>query len=52
MKNAIEVIQLSVSMIMMVVLTALTLVSSETALVKPETPGTRHMLLPLYFLLP
>jgi type IV pilus assembly protein PilC len=52
MKNAIEVIQLSVSMIMMVVLTALTLVSSETALVKPENPGMRHMLLPLHFLLP
>jgi type IV pilus assembly protein PilC len=51
MKNAIEVIQLSVSMIMMIVLTALTLVSSETALVKPETPGS-HMLLPLHFLLP
>ncbi|MGD0037538.1 MAG: type II secretion system F family protein [Bacteroidota bacterium] len=51
MKNAIEAIQLAVSMIMMIVLTALTLVSSETALVKPETPG-QHMLLPLYFLLP
>ena len=51
MKNAIEMIQLSVSMIMMVVLTALTLVSSETALVRPETPGA-HMLLPLHFLLP
>jgi type IV pilus assembly protein PilC len=49
MKNAIEIIQLSVSMIMMVVLTALTLVSSETALVRPESP---HMLLPLRFLLP
>jgi type IV pilus assembly protein PilC len=49
MKNAIEVIQLSVSMIMMVVLTALTLVSSETALVKPESP---HMLIPLHFFLP
>jgi type IV pilus assembly protein PilC len=49
MRNAIEVIQLSVSMIMMVVLTALTLVSSETALVKPENP---HMLLPISFLLP
>jgi type IV pilus assembly protein PilC len=49
MKNAIEVIQLSVSMIMMVVLTALTLVSSETALVKPEGP---RMLLPLHFLIP
>jgi type IV pilus assembly protein PilC len=51
MKNAIEVIQLSVSMIMMIVLTALTLVSSETALVKPAAPGTK-MLLPLYFLHP
>ncbi len=51
MKNAIEAIQLAVSMIMMIVLTALTLVSSETALVKPETPGS-HMLLPLRFLLP
>jgi type IV pilus assembly protein PilC len=49
MKNAIEVIQLSVSMIMMIVLTALTLVSSETALVKPESP---HMFLPLHFLFP
>jgi len=49
MKNAIEVIQLSVSMIMMIVLTALTLVSSETALVKPESP---HMILPLHFLIP
>jgi type IV pilus assembly protein PilC len=49
MKNAIEVIQLTVSMIMMIVLTALTLVSSETALVKPESP---HMILPLHFLIP
>ena len=49
MKNAIEFIQLSVSMIMMIVLTALTLVSSETALVKPETP---HMLMPLHFFIP
>jgi type IV pilus assembly protein PilC len=51
MKNAIEFIQLAVSMIMMIVLTALTLVSSETALVKPKSPG-EHMLMPLYFLLP
>jgi type IV pilus assembly protein PilC len=49
MRNAIEVIQLAVSMIMMIVLTALTLVSSETALVKPESP---HMLIPLHFLIP
>jgi len=48
MKNAIEVIQLSVSMIMMVVLTMLTLVSSETAMVKPESP---RMLVPLNFLI-
>jgi type IV pilus assembly protein PilC len=51
MKNAIEIIQLGVSLIMMVVLTALTLVSSESALVRPEAPGS-HMLLPLHFLLP
>jgi type IV pilus assembly protein PilC len=49
MRNAIEIIQLSVSMIMMIVLTLLTLVSSETAMVKPESP---HMILPLHFLLP
>lgn len=49
MKNAIEAIQLSVSMIMMLVLTALTLVSSETALVKPEGP---RMILPMHFLIP
>jgi len=49
MKNAIEYIQLSVSMIMMVVLTALTLVSSETALVKPENP---HLILPIGPMLP
>ncbi len=49
MKNAIEVIQLAVSMIMMIVLTALTLVSSETATVKPAAP---KMLLPFHFLFP
>jgi type IV pilus assembly protein PilC len=38
LKNAIEVIQLSVSMVIMVILTALTLVSSETATVRPK-PG-------------
>ncbi|MBM4161012.1 MAG: type II secretion system F family protein [Ignavibacteria bacterium] len=40
LKNAIEVIQLSVSMIIMLVLTALTLVSSETATIRPKAPGT------------
>jgi type IV pilus assembly protein PilC len=49
MKNAIEVIQLSISMIIMIVLTALTLVSSETATVRPESP---HMILPVHFTLP
>jgi hypothetical protein len=40
MRNAIDMIQLAISMIIMVVLTALTLVSSETATVKPKPPGT------------
>jgi type IV pilus assembly protein PilC len=40
MTNAIEFIQLSVSMIIMLVLTALTLVSSETATIRPKAPGT------------
>ncbi|MDE3058427.1 MAG: type II secretion system F family protein [Bacteroidota bacterium] len=39
MKNAIDMIQLAISMIIMIVLTALTLVSSETATIKPKTPG-------------
>jgi type IV pilus assembly protein PilC len=38
LRNAIEFIQLSVSMIIMIILTALTLVSSETATVRPK-PG-------------
>jgi type IV pilus assembly protein PilC len=37
--NAIEAIQLAVSMIIMLVLTALTLVSSETATIRPKAPG-------------
>jgi type IV pilus assembly protein PilC len=49
MKNTIQVIELSISMIIMLVMTALTLVSSETALVKPEGP---HMLMPVHFLIP
>ncbi len=39
LKNAIEFIQLSVSMLIMIILTALTLVSSETATVRPKTGG-------------
>jgi type IV pilus assembly protein PilC len=39
MRNAIDFIQLWITMIIMVVLTALTLVSSETAFIKPKRPG-------------
>jgi type IV pilus assembly protein PilC len=39
MRNAIDMIQLFVSMFIMIGLTFLTLVSSETATVKPKTPG-------------
>jgi len=39
MKNAIEFIQLGISLLIMVVLTALTIVSSETALLHPKMPG-------------
>jgi type IV pilus assembly protein PilC len=40
MRNAIDFIQLWITMIIMVVLTLLTLVSSETAMIRPPTPGT------------
>ena len=49
LKNAIEVISLSVNMIIMLVLTGLTLVSSETATVRIESP---KMLLPFPMFLP
>ncbi|MEW6509922.1 MAG: type II secretion system F family protein [Bacteroidota bacterium] len=39
MKNAIDFIQLWISMIIMIVLTALTIVSSETATIKPRNPA-------------
>jgi type IV pilus assembly protein PilC len=39
MKNAIDFIQLWIAMIIMVVLTALTIVSSETATIKPKNPA-------------
>lgn len=48
LKNAIEVIQVMVSMIIMVVLMALTIVSSETATVRPKTPGTFIHYLPFF----
>lgn len=39
MRNAIDFIQLIISMIIMVVLTALTVVSSETATIRPKNPA-------------
>ncbi|MBI4535300.1 MAG: type II secretion system F family protein [Ignavibacteriae bacterium] len=39
MRNAIDYIQVMISMIIMVVLTALTIVSSETATVRPKNPA-------------
>jgi type IV pilus assembly protein PilC len=47
--NAIEAIQLAVSMIIMLVLTALTLVSSETATIRPKPPGQIIRYLLYYF---
>lgn len=38
LKNVVDFVQLAIAMIIMVVMTALTLVSSETAMVKPKTP--------------
>ncbi len=46
---AIEAIQVAVSMIIMVVLMALTIVSSETATVRPKAPGTfMHYIMSLF----
>ncbi|HET6273397.1 MAG TPA: type II secretion system F family protein [Bacteroidota bacterium] len=42
MRNAIDYIQLMISMIIMVVLTALTIVSSETATIRPKNPALGH----------
>jgi len=39
MRNAIDYIQVLISMIIMIVLTALTIVSSETATVRPKNPA-------------
>ena len=39
LRNAIDYIQLSISMIIMIVLTALTIISSETATVRPKHPS-------------
>lgn len=42
LRNAIDYIQLSISMIIMIVLTALTIISSETATVRPKHPSMGH----------
>jgi type IV pilus assembly protein PilC len=39
MRNAIDYIQVMISMIIMIVLTALTIVSSETATIRPKNPA-------------
>jgi type IV pilus assembly protein PilC len=39
LKNLIEIIQVAIAMIIMVIMIALTLVSAETATVRPKTPG-------------
>lgn len=39
LKNAVEFVQLFIAMFIMVVITALTLVSSETAIMKPKSPS-------------
>ncbi|MEJ2634402.1 MAG: type II secretion system F family protein [Calditrichia bacterium] len=38
LKNAVDFVQLGIAMIIMIVMTALTLVSSETAMVSPKSP--------------
>ena len=42
LKNLIEVIQIAIAMIIMVVMIALTLISAETATVRPKTPGASN----------
>jgi type IV pilus assembly protein PilC len=43
MRNAIDYIQLMISLVIMVVLTALTIVSSETATIRPKNPAMGHV---------
>ncbi|MGA7162318.1 MAG: type II secretion system F family protein [Bacteroidota bacterium] len=50
MRNAIDLIQLVISMIIMVVLTGLTLVSSETATIKPKPPGGGGLLIHVVYM--
>ena len=44
MRNVIEFIQLWISMVIMVVLTALTVVSSETATIRPKNPAAGQVM--------
>jgi type IV pilus assembly protein PilC len=50
MRNAIDLIQLVISMIIMVVLTALTLVSSETATIRPKPPQGAGLLIHVVYM--
>ncbi|MBT8386427.1 MAG: type II secretion system F family protein, partial [Ignavibacteria bacterium] len=42
LKNIIEIIKVVIAMIIMVIMIALTLVSAETATVRPKTPGVNY----------
>jgi len=42
LKNLIEIIQVVIAMIIMIIMIALTLVSAETATVRPKTPGVNY----------
>jgi len=44
LKNFIEIVQVVIAMIIMIVMIALTLVSAETATVRPKTPGTANII--------
>jgi len=44
LKNFIEIVQVVIAMIIMIVMIALTLVSAETATVRPKTPGTASII--------
>ena len=44
LKNFIEVVQITIAMVIMVVMIALTLVSAETATVRPKTPGASNQI--------
>lgn len=53
LKSVVEYVQLAVALIIMVVMTAITIVSSETAVIKPKSaPGFKSQLDFLFILLP